>query len=201
MSMTTPRSLEYIAVYGGSASGAPALYYEAATRLGQVLATRGIGIVYGGGKVGMMGAVADGALAAGGEVIGVITEKLADIEVGHEGLTRLEVVTTMHPRKARMAELADGFIAMPGGWGTLEEIFEAVTWSQLNDHIKPCALYDVHGFWSELDAFLDRATETGFIRAAHRDLLARESDPERLIEALETQEIPTFGRWLAGDPV
>ena len=191
--------LKRIAIFGGSSEDAPAAYYEAAGRLGTLMAQRGLGIVYGGGAVGMMGAVADAALASGGEVIGVITEKLADFEVGHTGITRLEIVATMHPRKARMAELADGFIAMPGGWGTLEEIFEAVTWSQLNDHVKPCGLYDVEGFWSGLDAWLDQVSETGFIRATHRELLCRESDPGALIDALERQEIPTFAPWLLED--
>jgi len=188
--------LKRVAIYGGSSQDAPDAYYEAAARLGTVVAQRGIGVVYGGGAVGMMGAVADAALAAGGEVIGVITEKLAGFEVGHTGVTRLETVSTMHPRKARMAELADGFIAMPGGWGTLEEIFEAVTWAQLNDHMKPCALYDVDGFWSGLDAWLDQVSSVGFIRPTHRGLLCRESDPEVLISTLEQQEVPVFAPWL-----
>lgn len=190
-------NLRRLAIYGGASNSAPDSYYAAAARLGTEIAERGLGIVYGGGDVGMMGALADGALAAGGEVIGVITEKLFEIEVGHAGLTRLEIVSSMHPRKARMAELGDGFIAMPGGWGTLEEIFEAVTWSQLNDHIKPCGLYDVEGFWSGLEAFLDHVTETGFIRDSHRGLLACHAEPAALIAALEDQEIPTFGPWIA----
>ncbi len=188
--------LKRIAIYGGSSQDAPEAYYEAAARLGTAVARRGIGVVYGGGAVGMMGAVADAALAAGGEVIGVITEKLESFEVGHTGVTRLEVVSTMHPRKARMAELSDAFIAMPGGWGTLEEIFEAVTWAQLNDHMKPCALYDVEGFWSGLDGWLDHVASVGFIRSTHRGILARESDPEALISALEVQEVPVFQPWL-----
>ncbi len=188
--------LKRVAIYGGSSQDAPQAYYEAAARLGTEVAQRGIGIVYGGGAVGMMGAVADAALAAGGEVIGVITEKLDGFEVGHTGVTRLETVASMHPRKARMAELADGFIAMPGGWGTLEEIFEAVTWAQLNDHMKPCGLYDVEGFWSGLDGWLDHVSSVGFIRATHRGLLCRESDPATLITALEEQEIPVFAPWL-----
>ena len=189
-------TLKRIAIYGGSSQDAPKVYYEAAARLGTAVARRGIGIVYGGGAVGMMGAVADAALEAGGEVIGVITEKLADFEVGHTGVTRLETVPTMHPRKARMAELADAFIAMPGGWGTLEEIFEAVTWAQLNDHLKPCGLYDVDGFWTGLDGWLDHVTSVGFIRKTHRGLLSRSSDPEALITSLETQEVPIFAPWL-----
>ncbi len=188
--------LKRVAIYGGSSQDAPRAYYEAAARLGTAVAERGIGIVYGGGAVGMMGAVADAALAAGGEVIGVITEKLADFEVGHEGVTRLETVSSMHPRKARMAELADAFIAMPGGWGTLEEIFEAVTWAQLNDHLKPCALYEVDGFWAGLDEWLDHVSSVGFIRSTHRGLLSRESDPHTLLRALETQEVPIFAPWL-----
>ncbi len=148
-----------VAVYCGSSSAVDPTYLMAAREVGKMLAERGIGVVYGGGRVGLMGACADGALAAGGEVIGVITDKLVGLEVGHQGLTRLEVVRTMHQRKMLMAELSDAFIALPGGLGTFEELFEAATWTQLNDHIKPVGLLNINAYYDGLMAFLRQALE------------------------------------------
>ena len=179
-----------IAVYCGSSDRAPAAYYDVARAFGGYLAARGIGVVYGGGRVGMMGAVADGALAAGGEVIGVITRQLEAVELGHHGLTELQVVDTMHTRKQTMASLADGFVALPGGWGTLEELFEAVTWSQLNIHRKPAGLLDVQGYFQSLVAFLDEAVQVGFVGQAERDMLVVASKAETLLQRLAAVKVP-----------
>lgn len=185
-----------VGVYCGSNLGRDPAFARAAREFGALLATRGVGIVYGGGRVGLMGALADGALAAGGEVIGVIPEKLRDLEVAHGGLTRLEVVSGMHPRKLRMAELADAFIALPGGYGTLEELFEVTTWTQLEYHHKPVGLLDVGGYWSPLAAFLDQAVEAGFVRGVHRGLVVTSADPVDLLARLERVEIPEIARWI-----
>lgn len=155
-------------VYCGSNVGGTHVYGERAAMLGQRLAQDGIAVVYGGGNVGLMGIVADAALAAGGEVIGVIPEQLVGWEVAHQGLTRLEVVASMHERKARMFDLSDGFIALPGGFGTLDEMFEMLTWRQLGLGDKPCAFLDVDGFYAPLIAMLDRMVEERFLRAEHR---------------------------------
>lgn len=163
-------SLDRIAVFTGSAAGAPT-HQQAAARLGADLAAAGVGIVYGGGRVGLMGVVADAALAAGGEVVGVMPRHLVDREIAHPRLTRLDVVTTMHERKARMAELADAFVALPGGAGTLEELFEVWTWGQLGLHSKPTALLDPDGFFAPLRAQLDAMVEAGYLSAAHQDAL------------------------------
>ena len=149
-------SLRSICVFCGASTGHDPIYREAAENLGRALAERGIRLVYGGGAVGLMGVVADAAMAAGGEVIGIIPQSLKDAEVGHTGLTRLEVVDGMHARKARMAELSDAFIALPGGLGTLEELFEVWTWGQLGYHGKPLGLLDTNQFYSKLSHFLDQ---------------------------------------------
>lgn len=185
-----------IAVYCGSSSGRDPRYREAATAFGAFLAGRGIGVVYGGGRVGLMGAVADGALAAGGEVIGIIPEKLEQLEVAHRGLTRLEIVTGMHPRKLRMAELADAFVALPGGFGTMDEVFEVATWTQLEYHRKPVGLLDVGGYFGRLNAFLDHAMEEGFLRGVHRGLIVSEADPARLLEEMARVEVPEVRKWI-----
>jgi uncharacterized protein (TIGR00730 family) len=156
---------------------------------------RGIGLVYGGGNVGLMGAVADAALAAGGEVIGVIPEDLMAREVGHHGLSELQVVGSMHERKLRMAELSDGFVALPGGIGTIEELVEVWTWSQLGIHAKPCGLLEVAGYYRPLLAFFDRAVEEGFLRAQHRSALHSDDEPERLLEAMAAWQPPRLGKW------
>jgi len=162
-----------IAVFLGSSAGARPEFVTAAADLGAGLAKAGAGLVYGGASVGMMGALADAALAAGGEVIGVIPGGLFAAEVAHAGLTRLEVVATMHERKARMAELADGFAALPGGLGTLDELFEILTWQQIGLHGKPVALVDVGGFWDPLAGLLDAMTADGFVPAASRGRVVR----------------------------
>jgi hypothetical protein len=160
------------------------------------LARRGIGLVYGGGNVGLMGVLADAAMAAGGEVIGVIPKALFDREVGHTGVTDLRIVDSMHTRKAMMADLADAFIAMPGGVGTFEEFFEAITWTQLGLHRKACGLLNVAGFYSPLAAFIDQAVSEGFIKPIHRAAIVVDDDPERLVNTLGTIEVPDVPKWI-----
>jgi len=171
-------------VYCGSSTGTRPEYAAAARELGEVMARRGIGLVYGGGNVGLMGVLADAMVAASAEVIGVIPEALVARELAHQGVSELRVVGTMHERKALMADLADGFIALPGGLGTLEELFEALTWAQLGLHAKPCGLLDVAGFFDDLDRFLDRVVADGFVRPDSRARLIVETDPARLVERL-----------------
>ncbi len=180
-----------VAVYTGSAPGNDPGFAEAATDVGGRLAGAGIGLVYGGGHAGLMGVVSDAALAAGGEVFGVIPQALVDAELAHPGLTSLEVVPDMHVRKMRMAELADGFVALPGGPGTLEELFEAWTWLQLGFHRKPVALYDVDGFWMPLIAMLDGMVDAGFLAATFRDSLIVVRTPDDLLAAFDAWEPPT----------
>lgn len=181
--MSSPRR---VCVFCGSSSGVRPEYEDAARGLGSALARRGIGVVYGGASVGLMGVVADAALAAGGEVIGVIPQALVDREVAHPRLSELHVVASMHERKAVMADLADAFVALPGGMGTLEELFEVFTWRQLGIHDKPIALLDVLGYWAGLAAFLEHAEAEGFLRAGHRRKLAIERDFEALLTHLGT---------------
>lgn len=190
------RVLNRVCVYCGSASAAGPRMREAAHAVGASLAARRIGLVYGGGSVGLMGEVAAGALAGGGEVIGVIPDKLFALELGRRDLTALEVVPDMHTRKKRMADLADAFVALPGGYGTLEELFEAITWTQLNYHLKPVGLLNVDGFYDALVVFLDRAAAEGFVRPAHRELLAVDTDFDRLLAKLGDVEIPALERWI-----
>jgi uncharacterized protein (TIGR00730 family) len=173
-----------VAVYCGSSPGHDPAYIDAANQLGCAIASNGLTLVYGGGHVGLMGAVADAALSAGGRVHGVITTALLDAEVGHAGLSELEVVTSMHERKARMAELADGFLALPGGYGTYEELFEVLTWTQLGIHTKPIVLVNVLGFWDPLLAQTARSTDDGFMRPTHRDVLRSHADPVGALELL-----------------
>jgi uncharacterized protein (TIGR00730 family) len=182
-----------ICVFCGSSPGRGDRYTTAAAGLGRLLAERGIAVVYGGATVGTMGVVADAALKAGGEVYGVIPRALVDREIAHTGLTELFVVADMHERKARMADLADGFIALPGGAGTLEELFEVWTWAQLGLHTKPLGLLDVDGFYEPLATMLDHMVEEGFLSAANRDLVAREADPLSLLNHL-TQPWPSGGK-------
>ena len=173
-----------VCVYCGSRPGARPAYAEAARQLAASLAEAGVGIVTGGGHVGLMGVVADAALDAGGEVVGVIPQALMDLERGHAGLTELHVVPSMHERKALMAELADAFVALPGGLGTLEEIAEALTWVQLGIHAKPCALLDVEGYYAPLARFLDHTVEEGFVVPASRAGILVEATPEALLGRL-----------------
>ena len=185
-----------IAVFCGSSHGRRPAYAAAARAVGTGLAERGIGTVYGGGNVGLMGILADAALAAGGEVIGVIPESLMAKELGHGSVTTLHVVRSMHERKALMADLSDAFLALPGGFGTYEEILEITTWAQLGLHAKAFGLLDVEGFYQPLLAQFARAVEDGFIRPDQRALLAVESDPQAMIERLLTAAPPHFDRWL-----
>ena len=191
--------MKRLCVFCGSSVGANPAYSEAATTLGTLLATRGIGLVYGGGNVGLMGVIADAALAAGGEVIGVIPRALADREIAHTGCTELRVVDSMHTRKAMMADLSDAFLAMPGGVGTFEEFFEAITWTQLGLHRKPCGLLNVAGFYSPLAVFIDQAVSEGFIKPVHRAAIVVDDNPERLLDTLTTIEIPDVPKWISRD--
>jgi uncharacterized protein (TIGR00730 family) len=190
------RTFRRICVFCGSNPGKDPVYFRAATELGEYLAKRRIGVVTGGGRVGLMGAVAEGALAAGGEVIGVIPEKLKSLEVGHDGLTQLHVVDGMHERKAMMASLSDAFIALPGGWGTLEEIFEVTTWAQLNYHTKPVGMLNVAGYYDHLRRFVAHSVEAGFIRGVHQDLIQFADTPADLVARLSVAKIPEVGEWL-----
>lgn len=183
-------SLRSLCVYCGSSTGHDPAFADAARLLGTLIARQGLSLVYGGGHVGLMGIIADAVLEAGGEVTGVIPRALMDSEVGHERLTRLLVVRDMHERKALMAEHADGFIAMPGGIGTLEELFETMTWLQLGYHAKPVGLLNVKGFYDPLLTFLDRQAEAGFLRQEHRALLMTEDDPAALVECLRRFVMP-----------
>jgi hypothetical protein len=176
--------MDRICVYCGARAGRTGTYRRAARAFGRTLADRGVGLVYGGGKSGLMGALADGALSAGGEVYGVIPAALADREPAHDGLTELEVVESMHERKSRMADRAAGFVALPGGYGTLEEIVEMATWTQLGVHDHPCGLLNVAGYFDDLVAFLAHVTEAGFVGEADRDLIAVETDGDALLEAM-----------------
>jgi uncharacterized protein (TIGR00730 family) len=183
-------------VFCGSSAGTRAEYAEAARAVGGLLAERGIGLVYGGGRVGLMGIAADAVLAAGGEVIGVIPEAMMAREVGHTGLTTLHVVPTMHERKALMYDLSDGFLALPGGYGTLDELCETLTWSQLGLHAKPCGLLNVDGYFDALIAFFDHATREGFVRPAHRGLAAADADARVLLERMSAMRIPAQEKWM-----
>jgi len=191
-----PASLGRVCVFCGSSTGARPEYPALARAVGGALAAAGIGLVYGGGRVGMMGEVADAALAGGGEVIGVIPKALATLELAHPGLTHLHVVESMHARKATMAELSDGFIALPGGLGTLEELFEIITWSQLGIHGKPVGLLDTEGYFRGLLEFLDHATSERFVRPEHRGLLLAGRDPDALLALMATWIPPTTHKWL-----
>lgn len=185
-----------ICVFCGSHPGNDPAYAEAARRLGQVLAERGTTLVYGGGHVGLMGVVADAALGAGGEVIGVMPGALVDREIGHTGLTKLHVVQSMHERKALMSRLSEGFIALPGGNGTLEEFFEVLTWAQLGEHYKPCGLLNVAGYYDPLLAVFDQMVEKAFLNGEHRKLVLVEEDPSALLGEFEGYEPPKTVKWV-----
>jgi uncharacterized protein (TIGR00730 family) len=188
-----------VAVFAGSSPGLGPRYTRAAGELGRDLAKAGVGIVYGGAKVGLMGTVADAALAAGGEVIGVMPRQLIDREIGHGGLTRLEIVTTMHERKARMAELADAFCALPGGAGTLEELFEVWTWQQIGIHGKPVVLLDADGFWAPLLALVDAQAAAGFIGETQRSTLLVAGSAAELLSHASAWTPPTH-KWEVPPP-
>jgi uncharacterized protein (TIGR00730 family) len=185
-----------VCVFCGSSPGSRPEYVEAARTLGKALAERGVGLVYGGARVGLMGALADAALASGGEVTGVIPRALSEREVAHTGLADLRVVGSMHERKALMSELADAFVALPGGIGTLEELFEVWTWAQLGLHRKPVALLDVAGYYRPLARFLDSAVEARFVRAQHRAMLLVEESAPALLERLAAYRPPSVEKWI-----
>jgi uncharacterized protein (TIGR00730 family) len=185
-----------LCVFCGSSTGRDPAYLAAAAELGTFLATRRIGLVYGGAAIGLMGAVADAARTAGGEVIGVIPRALVELEVAHTGLADLRVVNSMHERKALMAELSDGFVALPGGIGTLEELFEVWTWGQLGSHRKPCALLNVAGFYDRLLGFLDFVADEAFLRLVHRNMLLVANTPASLLEKLQGYRAPPETRWI-----
>jgi uncharacterized protein (TIGR00730 family) len=185
-----------LCVFCGSQFGNRPEYEVAARLLGLELAGRGIRLIYGGGRVGLMGVVADAVMAAGGEVVGVIPEFLMQKEIGHVGLTELHVVDSMHSRKAKMAELADGFVALPGGFGTFEEFFEVLTWAQLGMHNKPVGLLDVADFYLPMVAFLRHSAAQGFIRNDHLSLIVHAREPEDLIQRLSGYQAVTVPKWL-----
>jgi uncharacterized protein (TIGR00730 family) len=186
-----------IGVFCGSSCGAHPGYAEAARALARHLADRGIGIVYGGGKVGLMGALADAALASGGEIIGVIPRSLESKELAHTGLPDLRVVGSMHERKALMAELSDAFIALPGGYGTFEEFCEVLTWTQLGFHRKPCGILNVKGYYDPLLKLFDHAVAEGFVKTAHRVMVLADSDHEALVKNLLDYKLPFVDKWIA----
>ena len=188
--------LSSLCVFCGSNAGAQPVYLEAAEAVGRGLAQRGLRVVYGGGQVGMMGAVADAARAAGGEVVGVIPQAIFDLEIGHTGIDDLRVVGSMHERKALMAELSDAFIALPGGIGTLEELFEVYTWAQLGIHSKPLGLIDVAGYYQPLVGFLDHAVQERFLRPETRTLLAVGEELDDLLGQLESWEPVSVHKWI-----
>lgn len=186
-----------ICVFCGSNPGQRPEYAEAARNLGALLAQRGLGLVYGGGNVGLMGIVADAAMKAGGNVIGIIPQALMRLEVGHRNVSELRVVGSMHERKAMMAELSDAFIALPGGIGTMEEIFEVWTWGQLGLHAKPAGFLDVGGFYGHLNAFLDHMTAEGFLKPRHRDMVAVADRAVDLLDGFAAYEAPQVVKVIA----
>lgn len=185
-----------VAVYCGSSFGVDPIHAECARALGTELAQAGVGLVYGGGNVGLMGAVADAALAAGGEVIGVIPQALVDREVAHHGVTKLHVTTSMHERKAMMADLSDAFVSLPGGIGTMEELFEVWTWAQLGYHAKPCALLNIGGYYDGLITFLDSMVTGGFLKDEHRSMLIEVDAVADLLDRLADHVPETVDKWI-----
>ncbi len=193
--------MKSICVYCGSANQASRKYFQAASRMGETLARGGLTLIYGGGKTGLMGALADSVLEGGGQVVGVIVESMNTPELAHTRLTRLEVTATIHQRKARMYALADGYIALPGGYGTLDELFETLTWAQIGEHHKPVGLLNVDGYFDPMLEMLDRAVEEKFLFPEHRASLLCETDPERLLEAMAAHRYPhdAVQRWMRQD--
>lgn len=195
--LSSPRSpMRRVCVYCGSHHGGRPEYGEAAEALGRALVARGLELVYGGGRVGLMGRLADAVLAGGGRVTGVIPQGLLSREVGHKEITELRVVGSMHERKALMAELSDGFAVLPGGLGTLEELSETLTWGQLGIHAKPCGLLNVAGYFDPLIAFVDHAVAEGFVKPEFRALLQVGATPEELLQRLESYQAPSVPRWI-----
>jgi len=194
-----PRNLSSVGVYCASSRGVDPCFADAAESLGRLLARRDIRLVYGGGRVGLMGVLANAALADGGVVHGVITQALKDKEVAHLGVTTLQVVTTMHERKAAMVDESDAFVMLPGGFGTLDEFFEVLTWSQLGIHVKPCGILNVSGFFNPLLELFELATRQRFLRAEHRDMVVIEADPESMIDRLGSWAPMIVDKWLDRD--
>ena len=192
-------NFQRICVFCGSNSGIDLAYRNATVAMGRLLADRGIELVYGAGNIGLMGVLADAVLQANGRVIGVIPESLLAKEVGHTGLTDLRIVNSMHERKAVMADLSDGFIALPGGFGTFEEFCEIVTWSQLGIHAKPCGLLNVQGYYDPLLELFDHAVSEGFLREENRRLVLDDWDPERLLGRMQRFHAPAIDKWISGD--
>ncbi|HWW28818.1 MAG TPA: TIGR00730 family Rossman fold protein [Steroidobacteraceae bacterium] len=188
--------LRRLCVFCGSSSGVHSEYAQAAQTVARLLCRRGIELVYGGGNVGLMGTLADACLQAGGRVIGVIPQALADKEVAHTGVTELRVVSSMHERKSVMADLSDAFVALPGGYGTWEELFEVLSWSQLGIQRKACGLLNVKGYYDPLLELADKAVSQGFLREVHRDLLLSDDDPERLLDRLSSYIAPSVEKWI-----
>jgi uncharacterized protein (TIGR00730 family) len=188
--------IQALCVFCGANYGKRPSYREAALRVGEALAQRGITLVYGGGNVGLMGALADACLGARGRVVGVIPRALAEKEIAHRNISEMHVVGSMHERKALMADLADAFLTLPGGFGTWDEFCEALTWSQLGLQKKACAFLNIEGYYDALLAMAERAAEDGFIRAEHRELLLVDTEPERIIDRLQTYEVPYVPKWV-----
>jgi uncharacterized protein (TIGR00730 family) len=189
-------ALKRVCVYCGSNPGRQPIYREAAAELGRELVQRDIALVYGGASIGVMGAVANAVLENGGEVIGVIPQSLATREVAHANLTELVVVTSMHERKAMMADLADGFVALPGGWGTFEELFEILTWAQLGIHEKPCGLLNIAGYYDHLALFLQHAMDERFVREEYKPMIIMEQQPETLLDRFANYQPPQVRKWI-----
>ena len=183
-------------MFCGSREGLHPSYAKVATSMGKELTRRGLGLVYGGGRVGLMGTMADAVLEEGGEVVGVIPEALVSKEIAHADLTELHVVTSMHERKKLMADLSDGFVALPGGYGTLEEFLEVLSWAQLSIHEKPCGLLDVDGFWKPLSELFDQVVAEGFVHPDHRSLVLTEQDPHALLDLMERYTPPETKKWM-----
>jgi uncharacterized protein (TIGR00730 family) len=193
--------MESICVFCGSSDAVSPDYLAAARQMGQVLAGRGLRLIYGGGKTGLMGAVADGALETGGEVVGVIIPSMNTEPLAHSGVTRMDVVAGMHARKARMHELSDGYIALPGGFGTFDELFETLTWGQVGEHEKPIGLLNVKNYYAPLLAALEHSVQEGFIFQEHFDALVYKADPEKLLDAMSNHRHPheAVKRWMRED--
>jgi uncharacterized protein (TIGR00730 family) len=196
MEASATRRLERLCVFCGSSTGSHPAYFQAANQLGRELASAGVTLVFGGGRVGLMGILADSVLAAGGQVIGVIPRSLVEKEIAHASLTKLHVVESMHERKALMADLADAFVLLPGGFGSWEEFCEIVTWLQLGIHRKPCAILNVAGYYDGLLLLANHAREEGFLRPAHHAMVIVESNPEALLWRLANAVIPSEVKWV-----
>jgi uncharacterized protein (TIGR00730 family) len=192
-------SLKRVCVFCGSSPGRDGIFLQAAASVGELIAQRGLELVYGGAHVGLMGAVADAALAAGGHVIGVIPQSLVDWEIAHTGVQDLRVVPSMHERKALMESLSDAFLALPGGMGTLEEVCEIYTWGQLGLHRKPCGLLNVTGYYAPFLQLLDNAVDAGFLRAPHRAMVLVDSDPAVLLDRFAEYRSPVVPKWIERD--